>query len=139
MFDRWREVPPTAGLPLEWRDFLPARRPFESALAEMLDVPEAQVECSGTAALIVALTALRTLSSRRRVVVPAYTCPLVALAIAHCGLQPVPCDVRKEGFDFSPQALEAMCDRDTLAVLPTHLGGRVADVATAASIARRAG
>src|SRR5881398_1079417 len=139
MFDRWREVPPTAGLPLRWRDFLPARRSFEDALAELLNVPAAQVECSGTAALIVALTALRTLSSRRRVIVPAYTCPLVVLAIAHCGLRPVACDLRANGFDFSPQDLEALCDDDTLAVLPTHLGGRVADVAAAAGIARAAG
>ena len=139
MFDRWREVPPTAGLPLRWRDFLPARRSFEGALAELLKVPAVQVECSGTAALIVALTALRTLSSRRRVVVPAYTCPLVVLAIAHCGLQAVACDVRKNGFEFCPERLDARCDDDTLAVLPTHLGGRVADVATAANIAHRAG
>src|SRR5947207_4897619 len=104
MFERWREVPPTAGLPLRWRDFLPARRPFEDALAELLQVPEAQVECSGTAALIVALTTLRAQSSRRRVVVPAYTCPLVVLAIAHGELQPVACDVRANGFDFSPPA-----------------------------------
>src|SRR5437763_4792432 len=139
MFDRWREIPPTAGLPLEWRDFVRARRPFESALAEMLEVPEAQVECSGTAALIVALTALRTLSSRRRVIVPAYTCPLVVLAITHCGLQPVACDVRANGFDLAPEQLQALCDDDTLAVLPTHLGGRLADVAAAATIARAAG
>src|SRR5437763_25738 len=139
MFDRWREIPPTAGLPLEWRDFVRARRPFESALAEMLEVPEAQVECSGTAALIVTLTALRTLSRRRRVIVPAYTCPLVVLAVAHCGLQPVACDVRRNGFDFAPAELEALCDGDTLAVLPTHLGGRVADAAAAAEIARGAG
>ena len=139
MFDRWREVPPTAGLPLRWGDFLPARQPFESALAEMLGVPEVQVECSGTAALIVALTALRTLSGRRRVIVPAYTCPLVVLAVAHCGLQAVTCDVRANSFDFSAQQLEALCDDDTLAILPTHLGGRVADVATAAHIARGAG
>jgi perosamine synthetase len=139
MLDRWREVPPTAGLPLRWRDFLPARRSFEGALAELLNVPEVQVECSGTAALIVALTALRTLSSRRRVVIPAYTCPLVVLAIAHCGLQPVACDVRRGGFDFCPEQLEASCDAGTLAVLPTHLGGRVADVAAASNIARGAG
>src|SRR5438876_5309395 len=139
MFDRWREVPPTAGLPLSWRDFLPAPRSFESALAELLSVPEVQVECSGTAALIIALTALRTLSSRRHVVVPAYSCPLVVLAIAHCGLQTVACDVQRNGFDFCHEQLEALCDDDTLAVLPTHLGGRVADVATATDIARGAG
>ncbi len=89
--------------------------------------------------MIVALTALRSTSSRRSVVIPAYTCPLVALAIQHCGLKPVLCDLRQDHFDLSPQALKEACGDDTLAIVPTHLGGRVADVDSVKKIALRIG
>lgn len=133
------EVPPTAGLPLAWRDLLPTGASLERELAGFLGQPSIQVEASGTAALVVALETLKRLSGRRSVVIPAYTCPLVALAVIHCGLTPVPCDTRPGGFDLSPEALAQACGADTLAVVVTHLGGRVADFSTAAGIARRAG
>ncbi len=140
MLNLLREVPPTAGLPLHWRDFLPASGPsLEAELATFLQMPSVQIECSGTAALIVALTTLKRISTRRSVIIPAYTCPLVALAIRHCGLKPVLCDLRRNHFDLSPQALEEACDNDTLAIIPTHLGGRVADIVSVKKIALRIG
>ena len=51
----WRtEPPPTAGLPLTWRDFLPKSSSLEQDLAKFLSSVESQVECSGTAAIMVA-------------------------------------------------------------------------------------
>src|SRR5258708_39423259 len=107
MRDAWREVPPTAGLPLRWRDFDPRRnRPrLEETLAAFLDVPSVQLECSGTAALIIALTMLKQHSIRRSVIVPAYTCPLVALAVLHCGLKPLLCDLAPGSFEFHSTTL----------------------------------
>jgi perosamine synthetase len=135
-----REVPPTAGLPLLWRDFLPVSvGPFEQALAAFLNVPSVQVECSGTASLIVALTTLRMGSKRRQVLLPAYTCPLVALAVLHCGLDPVLCDLRPDHFDIDVDELNRLCGENTLAMIATHLGGRVADLAPVLEIARRTG
>src|SRR3989442_11552344 len=95
-----REVPPTAGLPLTWRDlFAPSRGPdLSTALAALLGVEAVGITCSGTAALIVALETLKRRSGRRTVVVPAYTCPLVPLAVAPVGL-PV------ELFDLFPRGL----------------------------------
>lgn len=140
MPEQLREVPPTAGLPLRWRDFLPApKRSFEIELAAFLHIPTVQIECSGTAALIVALTALKRANTRQAVVISAYTCPLVVLAIVHCGLKPVLCDLRKNHFDLCLQTLEKIGDDDTLAIVPTHLGGRVADVAGVKKIALRIG
>jgi perosamine synthetase len=140
MVDGPWEVPPTAGLPLRWRDFLSRPdRSLEASLAETLHLPPVQIECSGTAALIVALTALKRDSTRRSVIIPAYTCPLVVLAISHCGLKPVLCDLHKGHFDMSLPSLSGLCNGDTLAVVPTHLGGRVADVAGVRSIAARVG
>ena len=139
MTDGMREVSPTAGLPLSWRDLLPSGASLEHNLAAFLCQPDAQIECSGTAALIVALATLKRTSSRRSVVITAYTCPLVALAVAHCGLKPVLCDTRRNHFDLCPESLAAVCGRDTLAVIPTHLGGRVADLAAATAIAKSVG
>ncbi|WP_395683701.1 DegT/DnrJ/EryC1/StrS family aminotransferase [Dokdonella sp.] len=134
------EVPPTAGLPPRWRDLLPrAGTSLAQEAATFLGVESVQLECSGTAALIVALTTLNRTSGRRVVVVPAYTCPLVALAVAHCGLQLRLCDLAPGGIDFDAGSLARACDRDVLAVVPTHLAGRVADVATTLAIARACG
>jgi len=139
---RWRELPPTAGLPLRWRDFLPMRGAgldFETAFARFLNVPAVQVECSGTACLLIALETLKRLSTRRTVVVPAYTCPLVPMAVARAGLRIRLCDTRKDRFDLDPDALSAVCDSDTLCIVPTHLGGAAADLAPTLEIARRVG
>jgi dTDP-4-amino-4,6-dideoxygalactose transaminase len=126
---------------MHWRDVLPRARAnvLESTLAGILDVPSVQIECSGTAALVIALTTLKQMSDRRSVVIPAYTCPLVALAVMHCGLRPVLCDLQPTRFDLSPEALVQVCNDDTLAVVATHLGGRVADLTTISAIARRNG
>jgi len=136
---RMYEVPPTAGLPLKWRELLPGSRSLESELASFVRTPSAQIECSASAALVVALTTLKAHSARRQVVIPAYTCPLVALAVVQAGLQPIACDTRAGHFDFSLDALRAACNEHTLAVIPTHLAGRLADMAAITDIARSAG
>jgi perosamine synthetase len=135
-----REVPPTAGLPPRWRDLLRSENhDLARCATDFLGAPSVQLECSGTAALVVALTALHRLSGRRVVVVPAYTCPLVALAVAHCGLELRLCDLLPGSIDFDAAELARLCDRDVLAIVPTHLAGRVADIDTALAIARDVG
>ncbi|GKS75101.1 DegT/DnrJ/EryC1/StrS family aminotransferase [Acidovorax sp. SUPP950] len=136
-----REAPPTASLPLRMADLLPGGdADLGGALARFLGVPAVQVECSGTAALVVALTALRTLApDRDEVVVPAYTCPLVAMAVAHCGLKLRLCDLGPGTLDLDLAELDPLCGHRTLAVLPTHLAGRVVDTANVRSLARAAG
>jgi dTDP-4-amino-4,6-dideoxygalactose transaminase len=140
-----REIPPTAGLPPRWADLslfagsAPHRGDLARVAAGFLGVDEVQVECSGTASLVVALTALHRLSGRRTVVVPAYTCPLVALAVAYCGLQLRLCDLAADSIDFDVRQLAQVCDSDTLAIVPTHLAGRVTDVDAALRVARAVG
>ena len=133
------EPPPTAGLPLTWHDFLPQSSSLEQDLAKFLCSAESQIECSGTAAIMVALAALKVTSLRRSVVIPAYTCPFVPLAILRCGLIPILCDTRSNHFDFCPDALVKVCSEDTLAIMPTHLGGRLADLQMATIIAKKVG
>ncbi len=135
-----RELPPTAGLPLRLTDLRPGSAPFASHVAEWLGVTGLQLECSGTAAMVVALRAMHRLRPERdEVVVPAWTCPLVALAIHRAGLRLRLCDLAPGHFDMDATQLASIANERTLAIVPTHLAGRIADVATAMHIARRVG
>ena len=139
-WSRLREIPPTAGLPLRLGDLRPGRGDLAQRLAAQLGTPPLQLECSGTVALWLSLRVLRERDPQRTVVVaPAYTCPLVAIAVHQAGLQLRLCDVRPGHWDMDPHALAVACRHDTLAVIPTHLGGRVADVDTALAIAADSG
>ena len=137
---RHHELPPTAGLPLTLADLRPGPASLAADIAAQLGTPPLQLECSGTASQLLSLIALHELQPRRRrVVVPAFTCPLVAIAVQQAGLELQLCDLRPGHYDMDPAALRAACDERTLAIMPTHLGGRVADVDDALAVARDVG
>ncbi len=83
---------------------------------------------SGKAALTVILKALAATSTRRRVVVPAYTCFSVPSAVVKAGLEVILCDIDPSTLDFDYRELDHLLDGTVLCVLPTHLFGRPADV-----------
>ena len=121
-------------------DLWPGHAPFAERVAAWLDVPHLQLECSGTAAMVVALRAMHRLRPQRdEVIVPAWTCPLVAWAILRAGLKPVLCDLAVNHFDMDIVQLSTLANARTLAIVPTHLAGRVADVNASLDIAHRAG
>ncbi len=138
MIEKMREVSPTAGLPLKLSDFYQSNH-LEEKLSDFFGVPDVQIESSGTASLVVALNAIKQMSSRRSVVISAYTCPWVPLAVLHCGLKPVLCDTLRGHFDMCQSSLNSVVDQDTLAVIPTHLAGRVSDIQKIIEIAHAAG
>lgn len=139
--DTFRELPPTAGLPIGWRDLLAgfgaAEGGFARAAARFLGVEDLLLTCSGTAALVIALTTLARDSGRREVVVPAFTCPLVAIAVAHCGLRLVTCDLSPGGIGMDLAQLTRLVGPQTLAILPTHLAGRAVPVEPVCALAAR--
>ena len=135
-----REMPPTAGLPLRARDLGPAGpRGLAREAARFLGTETPLLTSSGSAALVIALAALAGLSARRKVVVPAFTCPLVPLAVLQAGLEPVVCDTALGSFELDRGRLALLLDRETLAVVPTHLAGRLADVSTVRELAEGVG
>jgi len=75
---------------------------------------------SGRAALYLILQALKSLSPKQQVVIPAYTCFSVPSAIVKAGLKVTLCDVDPETFDFDRNQLEKTIGQDTLCVIPTH-------------------
>jgi dTDP-4-amino-4,6-dideoxygalactose transaminase len=134
---RLRELPPTAGLVPHLADLCRvAPAPFEEALAKWLGVPGVQVECSGTASLYVALEYLKTRSAATEVIVPAFTCPLVALAVRKAGLTVTVCDTAARSFEFHLERLPSMLGANTLCVIATHWGGALSDVGALTTVVR---
>jgi len=137
-----REIPPTNGLPLHAQDFVACpEQSLSQAVQRWLHLPnEPSITCSGTVALMLALEVLAQCEPQRdEVIVPAYTCPIVVLAIARAQC-PRPlkirlCDLAPERSDMDSAQLASMCSARTLAVLATHLGGRVTDVSALNAIA----
>lgn len=133
------DIPPTAGLPVLAKDFLPSGVRLDDALVKLLGIPHPIMCSSGTSALIVGLKTFAKDSKRDTVIVTAFSCPLVVMAIAHCGLKVVLCDTAPGSFDFDFQQLAALTSESTLAIISTHLAGKWADVAKAKKIAESVG
>src|SRR5687767_9164577 len=97
-----RTLPPAAA-PFSWRDlgygaaalFTPRRsvQRLEEEIRAHFAVRDVFLVSSGTAALTLTLMALKSLSPRTEVVIPAYTCFSVPAAVLKAGLRPVPCDI----------------------------------------------
>lgn len=94
---------------------------------------------SGKAALTLILSGLKRVSSKRKVVMPAYTCYSVPSAVVKAGLDVALCDVNPATLDLDQEQLAKMLDDHTLCVLPTHLFGLPADVERIQDLCRRRG
>lgn len=137
LFNRYHEIPPTAGLPTYWRDWLTTpSTTLASQASHLFNLPPMQLTCSGTMALVIALKTLANhYPTRKTVIIPAFTCPLVALAIHHCGLEIKLCDLAEKSFDLDFNHLELLLNEQVLAIIPTHLGGRIANVSKVKALA----
>src|SRR6185436_3231003 len=133
-----RTVPPAAaplGCADLWHGIVGALRPARSIRAledEVLRefrVGHVFTVSSGKAALTLTLMALKSGSSRRDVVIPAYTCYSVPAAVLEAGLRPVLCDIDSSTFDFDHAQLARTLNRDTLCVVAHHLFGVPAGIA----------
>lgn len=143
-----RTLPPAAA-PLSWLDFAgaiggmiaPARTEArrEDEFRRYFGARDVFLVSSGTAALAVVLRGLRSLSSRTRVVVPAYTCFSVPAAVLAAGLRPAICDVEPATLDFDHAMLAGMLDEDTLCVVGHHLFGIPSDIERLRAICRPRG
>jgi perosamine synthetase len=143
-----RYLAPTAA-PLSWVDLLrglfgliygnAAKRRLERELKNYFGVKHVFLLTSGKAALTTILNALKAGSSRRQVIIPAYTCFSVPSSVVKAGLQVALCDVNPQTLDFDPIELRKTVGRETLAIVAPHLLGRPADTGVIGEFARNAG
>jgi perosamine synthetase len=96
---------------------------LEQGIRQHFAVNHVYLVSSGTAALTLTLEALKTLSPRREVVIPAYTCFCVPAAVLKAGLRPQLCDVDPSTFDFDDALLGQTLNGDSLCVIAHHLFG----------------
>jgi perosamine synthetase len=132
-----RTLPPAAA-PVRMRDLLHGiagaftpRRTLRARVSELqrdFNVTHVFPLSSGTAALTLTLTALKTLSPATEVVIPAYTCFSVPAAVLKAGLRPAPCDINPSTFDFDERALQQTLGPSTLCVIAHHLFGIPSDI-----------
>lgn len=141
----FREIPPTAGFSLAIKDFISLRKQdssfysLEDDFKRYLNTDFARITYSGTAACYLILEALKELSSKRTVVIPAFICPLIPLAIKRAGLNVEVCDINHCDFNFDLNELENICRLrdDILALIPVHLAGIPVNMEPLKRIAQR--
>ena len=124
----FREIPPTAGIPLFSKDFFSIfskQDSLEEDFKHYLNVPYALVTYSGTAAFYIILESLKELSCKKTVIIPSFICPLVPLAIKRAGFKVEVCDINKDNFNFDIHQLQELCSKnnDILAIIAVHLAG----------------
>jgi perosamine synthetase len=135
--------PPTA-VPIQFRDIicgLIANRKrqdslcrFQSILIEQTGGNSCYLLSSGRAALTLILLALKIHSERKKVILPAYTCPTVYQSILQAGLIPVLCDVSPTTMDLDRRDLSRLLDKNILAIIPTYLYGLPHDISDLVNI-----
>ena len=109
---------------------------LEAEIKEYFKIRHVFCVSSGKAALTLILSALRDISEKRQVIIPAYTCFSVPSAIVKAGLEIVPCDINPETFDFNYADLDKALTNDTLCVVATHLFGIPADLERVGKLCR---
>jgi dTDP-4-amino-4,6-dideoxygalactose transaminase len=132
-----RTIPPAAA-PIAWKDLMRGLTGMafgrgdlgrlEDEIKDYFGIRHVFLVSSGKAALYLILQALKSLSSRRQVLIPAYTCYSVPSAVLKAGLNLSLVDIDPATLDFDYGLLEKSIDERTLCVVPTHLFGLPSDM-----------
>jgi perosamine synthetase len=111
---------------------------FEDAFADRCGVRHAVAVNTGTAALHVALLALRV-GPGDEVIVPALTYVASAAAVLYCGGIPVFAESDASTGNIDPSALEQLITPRTKAIMVVHLYGHPVDIDPVRALAQRHG
>ena len=96
---------------------------FRQSLAGYLGARHIYFLNSGLAAFYIILEVLKKRSSRKEVILPAYTAPNLILAIRKAGLKPALCDISLVDFNADLEDVLNRITPDTLCVLGVHMFG----------------
>lgn len=105
-----------------WVGMGPKVEAFESALAKHLGVRHVVAVSSGTAALHLALAALKR-DERDQVIVPSLTFAATVQAVLMAGYTPVFAEVDRRDLNIAADDVAGLITRRTRAILPVHLAG----------------
>ncbi len=120
---------PVAATPLSLSDLLSvfgkkrSKSEFAEKLSGRFNRREIIFMSSGLAAFFVILSALKGLSDRKEVVLPAYTAPSLVVAVKKAGLKPVLTDISPATFNMDMELLRGVDPQKTLCVAAVHMFG----------------
>ena len=109
---------------------------FEGKIAKFLGVDHAIGVGSGTAALEIALRALR-IGAGDEVITTAHTAVATVVAIESVGASPVLVDIEPDTFLIDHEKIEMAITERTKAIVPVHLYGQPADMSALLTIAKK--
>ena len=138
---------PAIAMPLNCGDVLracgagpEARDEFEEAVRDYHGSQAAFAVSSARAALWLGLEALKRLHpGRRRVLLPAYTCPTVGRAVMAAGLEGLCVDISLDDFNIDVDEVARHIDGRVLAVIAAHMFGTPCDMERLPQVCRQAG
>lgn len=116
----------------------PACRDFEEAFASYVGVDHAVGCASGSDALLLALMAL-DIKQGDEVLVPSFTFFATASAVWRVGAKPVFVDILPDSFNIDPADAARKITPATKAIIPVHLFGQAADMASLTELAETHG
>jgi len=111
---------------------------FEKRLTSLLETKYAVATTSGTSAIFLALAGLGV-GAGDEVIVPDVTFIATANAVTMTGARPILVDVDSATLTMDPEALLRAITPRTKAVVPVHVSGRAANLASIVEIARQHG
>jgi dTDP-4-amino-4,6-dideoxygalactose transaminase len=100
---------------------------FTQDLAKRNQLKHVFLVNSGTTAFYVILQALKERSTKKEVILPAYTATVLVNIVFEVGLKPVLCDITLTDFSLDREQLFKIISSDTLAVVLVHMFGIVID------------
>lgn len=109
---------------------------FEDALAGFLEMKYAVAVASGTDALVLSLKAFGV-GPGDEVIVPATSAFATAAAVRWVHATPVFVDVKSEDMLIDLAMVERAITRNTKAIIPVHLNGKIADMEAVRSLAKK--
>ncbi|HHT9135768.1 MAG TPA: DegT/DnrJ/EryC1/StrS family aminotransferase [Candidatus Wunengus sp. YC60] len=136
---------PSAGTPVSFTDiaqgltssFNQSTKTFESVIKTYTNKKYCYFTNSGTTAFYVILKALKTISRKTEVILPAYTAPSLILPIRKTGLKPILCDISLKTFNMDIQSIERCINKNTLCIVPVHMFGLPMNTEDVAKIAQQ--
>jgi perosamine synthetase len=109
---------------------------FEEKFAKYLNVKYAITTSSGTAALHLALAALK-IKKGDEVIIPAHTIAACAFAVVYTGAKPVLVDIQPDTWNIDVTQLESKINSHTKAIMPVHIYGHPVDMKQVMRVARK--